>query len=368
MIIKRFSAESFRNIEKCNIEFSPGVNLIHGKNAEGKTNAVEGIYIFSRGRSFRAKEDRELISFGKEGFRISVDFEDRSGLNSLEYSLFGRERIRKKNGYKISRVTEMIGSFKTVLFVPDDLWLVKMGPEERRSFLNVAISQCYPAYVGIYSDYKTALENRNAILKKCSKGEYYDERELICWSESMAEYAAEIYLFRRNYIKRLELFARGFMAEISDGREELSLGYKCDIEDLTGKAEIKEAYMRRLTENLERERIVGQSLYGVHRDDLDIEINGKAARYYASQGQQRSVVLSLKLAEGEVNREICGEYPVFLFDDVLSELDEKRRKYILEGIGERQIIITSCEPDGMLDFADCVIEVVAGSYVSAYRK
>lgn len=368
MIIKRFSAESFRNIEKCNIEFSPGVNLIHGKNAEGKTNAVEGIYIFSRGKSFRAKEDRELISFGKEGFRISVDYENEDGINTLEYSLFGRERRRKKNGYKISKVTEMIGSFKTVLFVPDDLWLVKMGPEERRAFLNVAISQCYPAYVKIYADYKISLENRNAILKKCSKGDYYDERELICWSESMAEYAADIYLFRKNYIKKLELYAKGFMKDISDGREELSLFYKCDIEESSDKEEIKQRYKAKLTENLEREKIVGQSLYGVHRDDLEVSINGNAARYFASQGQQRSVVLALKLAEGEVNREICGEYPVFLFDDVLSELDEQRRKYILEGIGERQIIITSCEPDGMMDFADCVIEVKAGSYVSTYRK
>ena len=368
MIIKRFSAESFRNIEKCNIEFSPGVNLIHGKNAEGKTNAVEGIYIFSRGKSFRAKEDRELVSFGKEGFRISVEYEDAGGINTLEYSLFGRERRRKKNGYKISKVTEMIGSFKTVLFVPDDLWLVKMGPEERRAFLNVAISQCYPAYVKIYSDYKIALENRNAILKKCSKGEYYDQRELICWSESMAEYAADIYLFRKNYINKLKDYAKSFMDDISGGKEDLSLGYKCDIDESSDKNEAFKKYISKLTENIEKEKIVGQSLYGVHRDDIEISINGKTARYFASQGQQRSVVLALKLSEGEVNRDICGEYPVFLFDDVLSELDEKRRKYILEGIGERQIIITSCETDGMMDFANRVIEVKAGSYVSSYRK
>ena len=368
MILKRFSAESFRNIEKCNIEFSPGVNLIHGMNAEGKTNAIEGIYLFSRGRSFRAKEDRELVSFGKEGFRISVDYEDESGINSLEYSLFGRERRRKKNGYRLSKVTEMIGNFKTVLFIPDDLGLVKMGPEERRAFLNVAISQCYPAYVKIYSDYKTALENRNAILKNCSKGNYYDQAELICWSERMADYAADIYKFRKDYVKRLSIYARDFMKDISDGSEELSLEYKCDIEDANEREEIKALYISRLTSNLEREKIVGQSLYGVHRDDLEIYINGNPARYFASQGQQRSVVLSLKIAEGEVNREICGEYPVFLFDDVLSELDERRRKYLLCGIGERQIIITSCEPNEMMEFADNVIEVRAGAYVSTHRK
>ena len=367
MILKRFSAESFRNIKKCNIEFSPGVNLIHGKNAEGKTNAIEGIYLFSRGKSFRAKEEKDLVSFGAEGFHLCVEYEDSLGINTLEYSLFGRERRRKKNGYKLSKVTEMVGSLRTVLFVPDDLWLVKMGPEERRAFLNVAISQCYPTYLKCYADYKTALENRNAILKNCSKGLYYDERELLCWSESMADYAAQIYLFRKEYIKKLEKYASEFMKDISDGRENLSFVYKCDIEDISSQNEAKAAYKDKLTMNIEREKIVGQSLYGVHRDDLEIYIGERSARYYASQGQQRSVVLSLKLAEGEVNREICGEYPVFLFDDVLSELDGERRKYLLEGIGERQIIMTSCEADDMKDFADNVIEVTGGSYVPSHR-
>ena len=367
MIIKRFSAESFRNIEKCDIEFSPGVNLIHGKNAEGKTNAVEGIYIFSRGKSFRAREDRELVSFGKEGFRIEIEYEDRSGLNKLEYSLFGKERRRRKNGYKISRVTEMIGSFRTVLFFPDDLGLVKMGPDERRSFLNVAISQCYPAYLKCYSDYKTSLENRNAILKASSKGLYYDKNELEAWSLSMAEYSADIYAFRKSYIEKLEKYAKEIMKDISDGKEELSLFYKCDVEEAADREKAKAFYQKKLTENLERECIVGQSLYGPHRDDIEIMINGKPARYFASQGQQRSVVLALKLSEGEVSREICGEYPVFLFDDVLSELDEKRRRYILEGIGERQIIITSCETDMTDLFADRIIEVSGGSYVSSHR-
>ena len=212
-----------------------------------------------------------------------------------------------------------------------------------------------------YSDYKSALENRNALLKAASKGLYYDRNELLAWSRSMAEYSADIYLFRKSYVEKLEKYSREFMRDISDGKEELSLIYKCDIEDTLDKERVKEAYYRKLTSNIERECIVGQSLYGPHRDDLEIMINGKPARYFASQGQQRSVVLSLKLAEGEVSREISGEYPVFLFDDVLSELDEKRRKYILEGIGERQIIITSCErDDGKIEGKK--IEVRSGSY------
>jgi DNA replication and repair protein RecF len=129
MIIKKFRAEGFRNIDGCDIEFSPGVNLLHGNNAQGKTNCIEGIYVFSRGKSFRAREDSELVGFGKDGFRLFIEFETEDGVNTLEYALFGRDRLRKKNGYKISKVADMIGSFRSVLFYLDDLKLVKGGPE-----------------------------------------------------------------------------------------------------------------------------------------------------------------------------------------------------------------------------------------------
>ena len=187
MVLKKFKAENFRNIECCDINFYPGVNLLHGKNAQGKTNAIEGIYLFSRGKSFRAREESELVKFGSQGFRVYIEYEDKDGESSLEYASFGREKLRKKNGYKINKVNEMIGSFKSVLFYPDNLDLVKGGPEERRNFLNVAISQCYPSYIKYYSDYKKALENRNCILKFMNKGMVYDRKELDSWSESMAE-------------------------------------------------------------------------------------------------------------------------------------------------------------------------------------
>lgn len=363
MIIKRLYAENFRNIEKCDVSFSKGVNLLHGKNAQGKTCAVEAIYLFSRGRSFRAREDKDLVKFGTEGFRLKIEYEDADGEGSLEYALFGRERVRRKNGYKINKITEMLGSFKAVLFYPDDLGLVKDGPEERRGFLNVAASQCFPTYMKHYADYKTALENRNAILKLASKGVYFDSRELASWSESMAEYASHIYLMREEYVRRLEVHARRVLSDISNGREELSLYYKSDIESgLTDRAEVKRRFTEVLSENTERERMLGVSLYGVHRDDLEIFINGSSARLFASQGQQRSIVLSLKLAEGEVTREMCGEYPVFLFDDVLSELDSDRRKYVLDGAGDRQIIITSCEPDECKSYAKREINVSGGKF------
>ena len=363
MIIKRFKAENFRNIERCDIEFSSGVNLLYGNNAQGKTNAVEGIYVFARGKSFRASEDKELIRFGSEGFRIFIEYEDKNGLNNLEYSLFGRERRRKKNGYKIEKIKEMLGSFKAVLFYPDDLGLVKGSPEERRDFLNVAISQCYDIYLSYYANFKKALENRNCLLKLSSKGMYVDDNELISWSYYMAEYASYINIMRKEYINKLSEYVGRLMKEISDGNEEVTLHYKSDIEDYSlTREEIFNEYKRIFTEELSREKIVGSSLFGPHRDDIIININGKSARSFASQGQQRSIVLSLKLSEGEVNKEICGEYPVFLFDDVLSELDEKRKKFVIDGIGERQIIITSCEKDSDGMNPERKIEVISGDY------
>ena len=363
MVIKRFKAENFRNIKSCDIEFCKGVNLLYGNNAQGKTNAVEGIYLFARGKSFRASEDKELIRFGEDGFRIYIEYENKNGKGTLEYALFGRERRRKKNGYKIDKIKEMLGSFKAVLFYPDDLGLVKDSPEERRAFLNIAISQCYDVYINYYSNYKKALENRNCLLKLSSKGMYVDENELISWSHYMAEYAAYIHSMRREYIERLGVYVNKIMNDISDGQESTELLYKSDIKDnFSDINEIKEEYKRIFTSELEREKIIGSSLYGVHRDDLVININNKSARLFASQGQQRSIVLALKLGEGEVNRDICGEYPVFLFDDVLSELDEKRRKFVLDGIGERQIIITSCEKDKDIEIPGKRIEVSSGEY------
>ena len=365
MIIKRFCAENFRNIEKCDISLLPGVNLLYGNNAQGKTNAVEGIYVFARCKSFRAKEDKELLSFDKPGFRIYIEYEDSDGEHTLEYAHFGRERRRKRNGYPIKSVKEMIGGFRAVLFYPDDLGLVKDSPEERRAFLNVAISQCYPIYIDDYSRYKTALENKNCLLKSASKGGYVDNVELESWAGSMAEYAAKIYRMRTDYIKKLELYANAVMKDISGGKEDLKLSYKSDI--VNGDAdhkELRDAYFEIFTREIEREKIVGSSLWGPHRDDMEITINGVSARSYASQGQQRSIVLALKLAEGEVCREICGEYPVYLFDDVLSELDAARREYVLSDVGEKQIIITSCEPELGGVNASIVIKVTSGTYES----
>jgi len=368
MVLNRFSAENFRNISKCDIVFDKGVNLLHGKNAQGKTNAIEGIYLFSRGRSFRAREESELIKFGEEGFRTSIEYEDKDGRGTLEYALFGKDRLRKKNGYKVNKITEMLGSFKAVLFYPDDLSLVKGGPEQRRTFLNVAASQCYPSYMKFYSDYKKALDNRNCILKFMNKGMAVDIRELQSWSSLLSEYASHIYLMREEYIKSLSSHASVIMNDISLQREVIELSHSTSVATgILDRNEVRMEYEKIFSENIDREIGAGITLFGPHRDDLEIKINGKEARYFSSQGQQRSIVLALKLSEGEVIYEMDGEYPVFLFDDVLSELDEVRRDYVLGGVGQRQIIITSCDPDGFKGISVNEIDVSGGNYVHTHR-
>ena len=368
MKIKRFKAENFRNIEKCDIEFTDGVNLIHGGNALGKTNVIEGIYLFSRGRSFRTAQEKDMVKYNTAGFRISLEFDSRDGENTLEYASFGREKRRRRNGYPVKSVREMIEGFKAILFHPDDLSLVKGGPEERRAFLNVAAAQCYLTYISDYSRFQTALDNRNALLKNALKGLYVDDGELCAWSESMAEYAASIYLARTEYLKKLEVYVREIGLKISGGKEEISFEYKSDVEVGGDREAVKKEYHKCLTFSLDREKAVGTSLYGPQRDDIIIKINGQPTRGFASQGQQRSIVLAMKLAEGEVIRDIFGEYPVFLLDEMLSELDETRRKFVLDSLEGKQTVITACECDEMKPLAKNLIEIEEeGRYVSAYR-
>ena len=367
MKISKFKAENFRNIERCEIEFTDGVNLIYGGNALGKTNVIEGIYFFSRGRSFRTAQEKDLVKYDAQGFRIAIDYESLDGECSLEYASFGREKRRRRNGYAVKSAKELIEGFKAILFHPDNLSLVKGGPEERRAFLNVAAAQYYPAYISDYARFATALDNRNALLKNASKGMYVDEGELVAWSESMAEYAAAIYLTRVEYLKKLEVYVKEIGLKISDGKEEISFEYKSDVTEATDKAGVIGEYRRALTSSLDREKIVGSSLYGPQRDDIIIKINVQPTRGFASQGQQRSIVLSMKLAEGEVIRDTFGEYPVFLLDEMLSELDEGRRRFVLDSLSGKQTIITACECEEMKPLAKNLIEIKDGQYVSAYR-
>ena len=360
MNLTTLTAQNYRNIANAKMTFVPGVNLLYGQNAQGKTNALECIYLFARGKSYRGAGDDNLIRFGEKGFRIGISYRTNAGEQTLEYRYWEGARKRLKNGAPV-RLSEMIGQFRAVLFCPEHLSLVKGSPQERRAFLNIAISQCRPIYLKLCDEYNKILENRNCLLKEIQKGFRYDREELESWTERLSDVASEIASYRIDYLKKLSPHASDLLADLSGEKEKMTLSYESEAEG-EGALEIRDAYKKLFSENLTREIAAGCTLFGVHRDDINVRINNLSARAFASQGQQRSVVLALKLAEGEVCRDETGEYPVFLFDDVMSELDETRRGYVLRETGNRQVILTACESGGFDPRAVNMIGVSEGVF------
>ncbi len=331
--------ENYRNIENESVSFDDGVNIIYGKNAQGKTNIIEGIYLFARGRSFRAKKEEQTIAFDKEACFCQISYEDIRRKNKMTCrTVKGEGRKLTHNGVHIKKTSEFIGNFRAVLFSPDSLSLIKSSPSERRLFLDVAISQLDRKYVRALKSYNMLLSQRNALLKQDSINGGLAE----AYAEQMSGLCGEISVLRAEYLKRVGICVEKYFSLMSRGRENVRLGYECDAQGDTAD-DIKKAYFKLFTENIQREAIYKTTLYGIQRDDINIELNGKNARLYCSQGQMRSLALSLKLAEGEISRTDGGEEPVYLLDDVFGELDEERRRFLLGELDGMQVIITCCD-------------------------
>ena len=341
MFCKKIKYNNFRNIKNAELDFSPGVNVFIGKNAQGKTSAIEGIYLFARGKSFRTLKDASLINFDSEYATVEALFEDanRESKSRIAYSKDGR-RLCKINNVNISKLSEFIGYFRCVVFCPSHLSIVKDGPGVRRNFLDCAIAQINPSYVLNLQKYNNVLMQRNALIK----GAYYNrnsfDETIDEWSVQLSEYGEKISYERAKYTEKLNRYANLFITDMTSKSENLFLYYS--------EPKTKEELYKELTENKERELKYKSTLYGVHKDDILINLCDKKARDFASQGQQRSIALAIKLAESEISRETGGSYPVLLLDDVLSELDDSRREYILSGIKNYQTFITSCEGENLL--------------------
>lgn len=360
MILKNIELNNFRLCEKERIDFSSGVNLLYGKNAEGKTNVLEAIYFFSRGKSFRGGKDNDLLRFGEKGFSVKIEFERYDGINSLEYRYYEGQRQRLLNGVKVS-AKELIGKFNSVFFCPDHLSIIKAAPSERREFLNIAISQISSEYVILLSEHKKFLEGKNSLLKSEVP---YEQALMDAYNEKLCDVSARIYEIRRDYVEKLEESFKNTIKEISLGKEEAEIIYKSDIsEKITDFKLIKESYALLFKNYEKREQAAKMSLCGIQRDDLYFTVNGMDARQFASQGQQRSLSLALKIGEGEIIAKEKGESPVYLLDDVLGELDEDRKKYVLSKTDGRQMIVTACEKGDYINLDDVkMIFVEKGTY------
>lgn len=357
--------KNFRNVSGANISFTDGVNLIKGNNAHGKTTVLEAVYIFARGRSFRTNKEAEIINFESENADIDILYEDRSSKNKMS-AHYEREEKRKlyKNGVQINRISEFIGNFRAVLFTPDHLSLIKSSASDRRLFLDIALSQINPRYIVYLKKYNLLLSERNALLKDKNAIENAVLFETL--AEQMAPVAASITLLRKEYCGRLKKYVSEYFDQMTAGIEEAAVEYESCLTDdsavLCDEKTVTDMYIKKFSENVAREINFKGSLYGPQKDDIDIKLNGYSSRKYCSQGQQRSLAIALKLAEGDISADISGEYPVYLLDDISGELDSKRNAFFMSQLKQRQIIITSCNIKNTKKF-DNVITMKNGGVV-----
>lgn len=368
MICNRITLRDFRNIAEAEVAFCDGVNILMGENAQGKTNLLEAIAYAALGRSFRTLHDEEMIRFGAEMAEVSVDFTDSQRRQNITVRLMkGKRRRIEQNRVKVGRVSDIVGQFRTVLFCPEHLSLIKDGPAERRNFLDVAISQLYPLYLRSLQRYNQILKQRNQLIRNYEDDPKTFRDTVEFWSVQLAHEAALIAQYRYRYLLQAGESVKESFAEMTGGTEVPEVAYDGSSgqapEAYADVGMTEKIYRELLLTRHEREIGAGTTLWGIHKDDITIRLNGREARLYASQGQQRSLALALKLAEGEVCRKVCGEVPVFLLDDVFSELDRNRRAYLAEKIRGRQVIITSCEPQNAV--AGRVIGVKNGAFFPA---
>lgn len=343
MRVKKISLRNYRNYEKLDLEIGQDIVVFTGENAQGKTNLIESVYYAALGQSHRTTSDKELISWEKQRAGIDLIFERLAVENKLQFRLyFDKKREILYNGQAI-RPKELVGILNVVLFSPEDLYLIKGAPAERRRFLDVEISQANPAYYDALLQYQKALTQRNVLLK--SIRERRAKRDLLCeWNAQLAQLAAKIISKRCETVKKLNMLANLMHRRISDQRENLEIYYEVR-ECAEGVPQAYSTwYNNKLKDFEDMDILRGNTSVGPHRDDLLLKVNSIPLRAFGSQGQQRTAALALKLAELEFMRSETGEYPILLLDDVMSELDRSRRDQLLRFIkGKVQTFVTATD-------------------------
>ncbi|MCD7742123.1 MAG: DNA replication/repair protein RecF [Ruminococcus sp.] len=350
MIIKNFNADGYRNLSEVKLDLHPRLNVLCGKNAQGKTNILEAIWILSGQRSFRAAKDKELININGDGFTLSLTFNDQRRDLIIDYSLLKSDIKNKRiklNGVPLKTPSELFGNLGCVVFTPEDLELSKGSPENRRSFIDTSVSQIKKSYRAVTDKYKRILEQRNLQLKQIASSRA-DSSMLDIWDPQLAQMGAYMTVLRYNYCKKLQLTASSLYEEISMKNEHLNIKYHSTVFDsLDGRNDYKNdlaiEYLDKLRQNRDEDIKAGFTLKGAHRDDVRCYINDMYAKDYASQGQHRSIALILKLAQAYILTDETKDPPCILLDDVLSELDKARQSFVMKKIKGMQVIITCCD-------------------------
>ena len=334
MWLEKIDIQHFRNYTEASVSFSPHLNIFLGRNAQGKTNIIESIFLCSIGKSFRTNKEKELIKFNCEKASVQINYQksDRDGNIKIE---IGEKKQVYLNGIKIKKLSELLGNINIVIFTPDDINILKGGPQNRRRFLDIMISQLRPNYMHILSLYNKTLEQRNNYLKQI-KTEKKDENLLEIWDEKLIDYGMKIYEYRKEFLEKIQNKIKYIHKEITDGKEDIEIEYISD-------AKTRQNFTNELQSRRKLDIIKGFTTKGIHRDDFIIYINKKEVGIFGSQGQNRTAMLSLKLSELQVIYDDIGEYPILLLDDFMSELDEKRRERFLNNIKDIQVIITCTE-------------------------
>lgn len=347
MRIKKLKVENFRNLENLDIEFSEGVNIIYGNNAQGKTNIIESIYIFSFGKSFRANKDIELLKFDKEYFlsNIKIMKKDRELEMDFGFDKISNKKMIKVNGVIQKKISDIIGKLNVVVFKPEDIKIVTDSPSIRRKYIDYLISSISKLYLENITKYKKVMEERNNLLKeiklrlKGSKNlDETDSNFLDVYDKLLSKLNCEIYNERKRVIEKLNNYIYDIHLKLTENyinNEKLHIKYVSNV------AEDNEKMYNNLSKSRLNDINKGYTSLGIHRDDYIISINSLDVSIYGSQGQKKSSIISLKLSELKVIEEVIGEKPVLLLDDYMSELDEKRRLKFLDIIEDIQIIITT---------------------------
>ncbi len=341
MYITEIDFRNFRNYENLKMNFSNGINLIYGDNAQGKTNLIEGIYFAGMAKSFKFSPDMGFIRFGNEKAEISVKYV--SGGRNKENKLTFEKKKGKKieiNGVPIKKRIDFLGNLNVVLFSPQDLDTVKDSPFYRRRYMDLCAGQLRKKYLSALTDYNRTLLQKNKLLKEDGAAFTLD-----VWNEKLAEYGSTIMWFRISLVNKIKEIIAPVFEEISEGKEKIKIKYLKTVQfDEEGDIEyIKNEFLKALNRHKEKELKEKTCLVGPHRDDLIFYINGKNAKIFGSQGQQKSIVLALKMVQAELFYQQTGEYPVLLLDDITSEFDIKRRKYLMGQLKDKQVIITGTE-------------------------